>query len=132
MICNKRRKLLTYKHSSGTRSLSKHIRFCQNNTNTSKVLEIQANMKQYYEPSKNQPYVPSRVKKEIIAACTEFVILDSRSFEMIGGRSFKNLAQKILNADRYVPVTREINVENILPAPTAVRKIFFRLYLYTR
>ena len=101
----------TYKHSSGTHSLSKHTRFCQNSTNTDKVSEIQANIKQYYEPSKNQSYIPSRVKKEIIAACTEFVILDSQSFETISGRGFKSLAQKILNAGRYSPVTREINAD---------------------
>ena len=62
VMCNKCHDLLTYKHCSGTHSLSKHIHFCQNNTNTGKVSEIQANIKQYYEPSKDQSYIPSRVK----------------------------------------------------------------------
>ena len=80
-ICERRKKRtcdvqqmlqFTYKHSSAAHSLYKHIRFCQNNTNTSKVL---ANIKQYYEPFKDQSYIPSRVKQEITAACSEFVIL---------------------------------------------------------
>ncbi|CAF3483352.1 unnamed protein product [Rotaria sp. Silwood2] len=128
VMCNKCRILLIYKHSSGTHSLSKHIRFCQNTTNTTKVSEVQANIKQYYGPTKNDSYIPNRVKQEIRAACTEFVILDSRSFQTIGGKGFKNLAQKIFNAGRYLPVTREINIENLLPTPTTVSRYIDQLY----
>ncbi|CAF4312008.1 unnamed protein product [Rotaria sp. Silwood2] len=128
VMCNKCRNLLIYKHSSGTHSLFKHIRFCQNTTNTAEGSEVQANIKQFYEPSKNKYYVPNRVKQEITASCTEFVILDSRPFKTIGGKGFKNLAQTIFNAGRYLPVTQEVNIENLLPSPTTVSRYIDQLY----
>ncbi|CAF1483898.1 unnamed protein product [Rotaria sordida] len=128
VMCNKCRVLLIYKHSSGTHSLSKHIRYCQNTTTTAMVSEVQTNIKQYYEHSKNESYIPNRTKQEIRAACTEFVIFDSRSFKTIGGKGFKNLAQKFFNAGRYLPVTREINIENLLPTPTTVSRYIDQLY----
>ena len=96
VICNKCRNLLVYKHSSGTHSLFKHIGFCQEAANTAKLSEVQTSIKQYYEPSKNESYIPNRVKQEIKAACTQFVILDCRSFKTIGCKGFQSLAQKIL------------------------------------
>ncbi|CAF3948649.1 unnamed protein product [Rotaria sp. Silwood1] len=99
VMCNKCRDLLIYKHSSGTHSLAKHIRFCQSTTNATKVSEVQSNIKQYYEPSKNESYIPNRVKQEIRAACTEFVILDCRSFKTVGGIQYCGISLHHINKD---------------------------------
>lgn len=75
--CNNFHNLLIYKNSSGTHSLSKYIRFCQNNINIANVAEAKTNIKQYSEPSKNESYILNRIKQEMRATCTKFVMPDS-------------------------------------------------------
>ncbi|CAF4987323.1 unnamed protein product, partial [Rotaria magnacalcarata] len=122
VICNKCRDLLIYKHSSGTHSLSKHIRHCQNTATKVSESDVQVNINQYYESSKNKSCIPNRVKQEIKVACAEFVTLDCRSFNTISGNGFKNLAQKLFNAGRYLPISREISIESLHPNPTTISR----------
>ncbi|CAF4484675.1 unnamed protein product, partial [Rotaria sp. Silwood2] len=116
VICNQCEDLLIYKPSSGTNSLSKHIRSYQNVKTT--VSHDQTNINQFYASSKNEPAIPDRIKQEIKVACVEFVALDCRSFKTILGIGFKNLAQKIFDAGKYLPISKDINVEKLLPHPT--------------
>ncbi len=123
VICNQCEDLLIYKPSSGTNSLSKHIHSCQKDKRT--VSSNQTNINQFYSSSKNEPSIPNRVKEEIRVACVEFAALDSRPFKTIQGTGFKNLAQKILDAGKYLPISKDINVEKLLPHPTTVKKRHF-------
>jgi hypothetical protein len=74
VICIKCKDLLVYKPSSGTNSLSKHIRICENVKST--VSNTQPAINQFYASSKAEPTIPTRVKQEIIVACAEFATLD--------------------------------------------------------
>jgi hypothetical protein len=123
VICNQCEDLFIYKSSSGTNSLSKHIRSCQKVNPT--VSHNQSNITQFYSSSKTEPAIPDRIKQEIKVACAEFAALDCRSFKTIHGIGFTNLAQKIFEAGKYLPVSKNINVEKLLPHPTTVRKTFF-------
>lgn len=127
VICNQCESLFLYKPSYGTNSLSKHIRHCQNMKPTSS--STQSTINQFYKSSKNEPIIPNRIKQEIKVACTEFAVLDCRPFKTINGIGFKNLAGKIFNAGRCLPVSEKFDIKNLLPHSTTVRKIFFESIL---
>lgn len=48
-------------------------------------------------------------------AYVEFVAVDTRSFKPICGMSFKNLAQKIFDAGKHLPISRDVKVPRLLP-----------------
>lgn len=118
VICNHCEGLLMYKPSSGTNSLSKHVRYCQEMKKI--VPGNQTNITRFYASSKSIPTVSRRLKKEIHVACAEFAVLDYRAFSTVKGIGFTNLAQKIFNAGREVGVPRETNIDDLLPHPTTV------------
>ncbi len=89
VICNQCHDLLIYKPSSGTNSLFRHIRSCQNIKTP--LSGTQSSINQFY------------------------------------GIGFKNLAQKIFNAGRCLPMSQEMNIEHLLPHPTTVRKTILNL-----
>ncbi|CAF1509555.1 unnamed protein product [Rotaria sordida] len=126
VVCNQCEELLIYKPSSGTNSLSKHISSCQKVKTTAS--HNQTTINQFYASSKNEPAIPDRVKQEINVACAEFAALDSRSFKTIHGIGFKNLAQKIFDAGKYLPISKDINVEKLLPHPTTISRQINKLY----
>jgi len=96
VICIKCKDLLVYKSSSGTNSLSKHIRICENVKTTAS--NAQTSIKQFYASSKTEPAISTRVKQEIMVACAEFAALDYRPFRTIQSIGFKNSVQKFFNA----------------------------------
>ncbi|CAF1153450.1 unnamed protein product [Rotaria magnacalcarata] len=126
VICNQCEDLLVYKPSCGTNSLSKHIRSCQKVKAV--VSHDQPNINQFYASSKTEPAISNRVKQEIKVACVEFVALDCRSFKTIRGVGFKNLAQKIFDAAKYLPISKDINIEKLLPHPTTISRDVNKLY----
>ncbi|CAF4841572.1 unnamed protein product, partial [Rotaria sp. Silwood1] len=126
VICNQCEELLIYQPSFGTNSLSKHVSSCQKVKTT--VSHNQTTINQFYASSKNEPAIPDRIKQEIKIACVEFAALDSRSFKTIHGIGFKNLAQKIFDAGKYLPISKGINVEKLLPHPTTVSREVNKLY----
>ncbi|CAM4905523.1 unnamed protein product [Rotaria socialis] len=126
VFCNQCEDLLIYKHCSGTNSLSKHIRSCQKIKTI--VPHSQTNMNQFYASSKSEPDIPDRIKQQIKVACVEFAALDSRSFQTIHGIGFKNLAQKIFDTGKYLPISKDINVETLLPHPITVSRHVDKLY----
>jgi hypothetical protein len=125
VICNQCHDLLIYKPSSGTNSLFRHIRSCQNIKTP--LSGTQSSINQFYASSNKEPAVPKRIKQGIKVACAEFAALDCRPFKTIDGIGFKNLAQKIFNAGRCLPMSQEMNIEHLLPHPTTVRKTILNL-----
>ncbi|CAF2111047.1 unnamed protein product [Rotaria magnacalcarata] len=92
------------------------------------VSHDQPNINQFYASSKTEPAISNRVKQEIKVACVEFVALDCRSFKTICGVGFKNLAQKIFDAAKYLPISKDINIEKLLPHPTTISRDVNKLY----
>lgn len=130
VICNECESLVTHKPSYGTNSLSKHIRSCVSMKPTSS--STQATINQFYKSSKEKPAIPNRIKQEIIAACTEFTVPDCRPFKTVNGIGFKNLAQKIFNAGRCLPMSRQINMKTLIPHSTTVKKTLFQSIITLR
>ncbi|CAF0968562.1 unnamed protein product [Adineta ricciae] len=126
VICNKCEDLFVYKHSYGTNSLSKHVKHCHNMKPTS--INTQSSIKQFYKSSKNEPVIPNRIRQEIKTACTEFAVLDCRPFKTVNDLGFQNLAQKIFNAGRCLPMSQEVNVKNLLPHSSTVSRHVDLLY----
>ena len=127
VICNHCEALLIYKPSSGTNSLSKHTRYCQETKKIVPGTGNQTSITRFYAASKSIPTVSRRLKQEIHVACAEFAALDYRPFNIVKGIGFKNLAQKIFNAGRQFAVPRETNIEDLLPHPTTVIDAFIDL-----
>lgn len=121
VICTECEDLLIYKPSYGTNSLSKHIRSCEKHKTT--TTNTQLSIDRFRSATKNEPSIPKQIKEQIAVACAEFAILDSRSFQTIQGTGFKNLAQKIFNAGKHLPISKNIDVGKLLPHPTTVEKI---------
>ena len=90
---------------------------------------IQSTINQFYKSSKNEPAILNRIKQEIKTACTEFAVLDCRPFKTTNAIGFKNLAGKLFNAGRCLPVSQKFDIKNGLPHRTTIRKIFFKSIL---
>lgn len=127
VICHTCSDVLIYKIVTGTSSLLKHIKSCLRTKE--KDSTVQTDMRQHYESSTSAPKVPTRIEEEIKTACVEFAALDCRSFQTISGFGFQNLAQKIFDVGRLLPLSRKVNIQHLLPHPITVRSSLFLLIL---
>ena len=84
VICN-HVKVYIYKPSSGTNSLSKHTRYCQETKKIVPGTGNQTSITRFYAASKSIPTVSRRLKQEIHVACAEFAALDYRPFNIVKG-----------------------------------------------
>ena len=118
--CNECKAILAYTSGSGTNNLETHLTSCsQTKANTLN----QTTVHDYYLSSK-EIKIPTKLKLSVTQACAEFSALDGRAFEAMKGKGFQNLAQVLFDADRSLN-NSSIQIQNILPHPTTVRKITF-------
>lgn len=125
VCCDKCKFLLTYRCKDGTHSLAKHQRSCQRDeTNSSKHSANQTKLSEYYLSSKTYD-VPQKLKDKVKLACTEFVAIDSRPFELVCGSGFVQMAQSIFDAGKHFNPSSKVNVKELLPSPVTVDILFF-------
>jgi HSP90 family molecular chaperone len=118
VLCDKCRSIITYKSSTGTGGLKKHLISCEkhalssSNTTQSTITTYYSNMK----PS----ILPEKLKKEITNAYVDFIALDSRPFEIACDIGFKQFLQAVYNAGKSSSNTQSIEISDFLPHPTTV------------
>ncbi|CAF1647425.1 unnamed protein product, partial [Didymodactylos carnosus] len=126
--CDGCKLLLIYRQKDGTHSLAKHKRSCQggeieggtSSLNQTKVTEFYLSSKTYNAPKK--------LKEKVKLACTEFIALDSRAFELLSGEGFSNMAQSIFDAGKHFNPTSNINVKEFIPSPVTISRHIDNLY----
>jgi DNA-directed RNA polymerase subunit M/transcription elongation factor TFIIS len=81
--CDKCKHLLVYRQKDGTASLAKNQRSCQHDEITSSTdLSNQTKVTEYYSSLRSHN-ISKNIKEKVKMACTEFAVLDSRSFERL-------------------------------------------------
>ncbi|CAF1537198.1 unnamed protein product [Rotaria sp. Silwood1] len=73
-----------------------------------------------YYGYKKPPVLPENLKKEITDAYVDFVVLDSRPFEIASGTRFKHFLQVVYDAGKSSSSLQSINISDYLPHPTTV------------
>jgi Hermes transposase DNA-binding domain len=120
VCCDKCKLLLTYRCKDGTNSLAKHQRLCQRSETNSNIDSInQTKLIEYYSSSKTYN-VPKKTKEKVKMACTQFVALDSRAFELVSGDGFLQMAQSIFDAGKHFNPSSNVNVKELIPSPITV------------
>jgi hypothetical protein len=121
IICNDCRSVLTWIPSNGTGVMKKHSIGCP------KAKEL---------PPKAQPCITSAFKQisqvtpnqlrsfktKILRGATEMCVLDSRPFNIIGGKGFEEFTKQIFDAGKYFG--KMIDVKQLLPHRTTVGNAF--------
>jgi len=75
----------------------------------------------YFNSTKNkQNHVPRELQDKITNALTEFIIIDSRPFEIVNGMGFINLIDVILSTGRTLLDLSTISASDLLVDPTTV------------
>ncbi|CAF2084050.1 unnamed protein product, partial [Rotaria magnacalcarata] len=98
VCCDKCKQLFVYRSKDGTATLAKHNRSCESDSADSNTkLFNQTQVTEYYSSSKSHG-IPKKFKEKVKLACTEFVALDSRAFELVSGDGFFKMAQSVFDA----------------------------------
>jgi hypothetical protein len=91
----------------------------------------QTNMTEYFNSAKNRSNCISlKLKKKIINALIEFVVLDSRPFEIVNGQSFINLIECVLNAGRSLLESSTVSASDLIADPRTVKLKFILLRVF--
>jgi len=118
--CDECKMLLIYRQKDGTNSLAKHKRSCQCGEINSTTSSInQTKVTEFYSSSKTYN-IPKKIKEKVKMACTEFIALDSRAFELVSGEGFLQMAQSIFDAGKQFNPTSCVNVKEFIPSPITV------------
>lgn len=78
-------------------------------------------MTEYFSASKRTD-VPKKIRENVKMACTAFIALDSRPFELIAGDGCMNMAQSIFDAGKHFSVSSNVNFEQLIPSPITVNR----------
>ncbi|CAM4977455.1 unnamed protein product [Rotaria socialis] len=64
------------------------------------LLNNQTKVTEYYASSQTLT-IPKKIKEKVKIACTEYIALDCRAFEVVSGEGFMKLTQSIFDAGRH-------------------------------
>ena len=112
--CLRCKKVLKYdKVKTGTSHLRRHVQICRNNEPSTSATKVT----NFFKTSTLT--VPAAAKKDITVKCAEFTCKDLRSFEIVSGSGFRELAQSLINIGvKY----GQVPASDILPHPTTVSR----------
>ena len=116
VLCDKCRAIITYKSSTGTGGLKKHLASCEKGTSSNTT---QSTITTYYG-NKKPPVIPAKLKKEVTDAYLDFVTLDGRPFEISSGIGFKQFFEVVFKAGKSSTNLQSIEISDLLPHPTTV------------
>ncbi|CAF2914595.1 unnamed protein product, partial [Rotaria sp. Silwood2] len=114
VLCDKFRSIITYKCTTGSCGLKKHLASCEKNSSSSSA--TQSTITIYYR--NNKSILPEKLKKQITSAYLDFITLDSRPFEIASGIGFQQFIQMIYNPGRLSSNSQSIEIFDFLPHPT--------------
>ncbi|CAF3377684.1 unnamed protein product [Rotaria socialis] len=112
VICDICRTIVTYKSSTGTGGLKKHLASCDKSTLSNTT---QSTITTYYTTS-TPSIIPEKIKKEVTNAYLEFIALDGRPFEIVS---------RIANS-------QSIEISDLLPYPTTVSRKVDQVYSFRK
>ncbi|CAF4076243.1 unnamed protein product [Rotaria sp. Silwood2] len=112
------KEVLHHTSSNDISSMTKHKKIC------SKIVtnnDEHRSIKEYFAITTAQS-IPRRIKEKITLACTDCVVLDNRSFQLICGDGFVNLAETMFSVDRNVQfcgialhhLTSQLQLQNLI------------------
>ncbi|CAF4038052.1 unnamed protein product [Rotaria sp. Silwood1] len=127
VLCDKCRALITYKSSTGTGGLKKHLLSCEK---YSSLNAAQPTITTYYKKTKSA--VPEKIKEEINNAYLEFVALDGNSFNTVSRTGFKQLIETVFKAGQSTADLQSFEVCDFLPHPTTVSRKVDRVYAFRK
>ncbi|CAF3641083.1 unnamed protein product [Rotaria socialis] len=87
----------------------------------------QTQVTEYYSSSKSHG-ISKKFKEKVKLACTEFVALDSRAFELVSGDGFFKMAQSVFDAGKYFNASSNIDVKELIPSPITISRNIDNLY----
>ncbi|CAF4556800.1 unnamed protein product, partial [Rotaria socialis] len=114
--CDKCRTIVTYKSSTGTGGLKKHLASCDKITLSNTTQSI---ITTYYTASKPS-IIPEKITKEVTNAYLEFIALAGRPFEIVSRIGFKNMLETIFKAGKITANSQSTEISDLLPHPTTV------------
>ncbi|CAF3637374.1 unnamed protein product [Rotaria socialis] len=126
VICDKCRTIVTYKSSTGTGGLKKHLASCDKITLSNTTQSI---ITTYYTASKPS-IIPEKIKKEVTNAYLEFIALDGRPFEIVSRIGFKNMLETIFKAGKITANSQSTEISDLLPHPTTVSRKVDQVYSF--
>ena len=119
VLCQSCMLLIAYKHSTGTGGMRRHVVSCQRKPSINYLSETK--ITSYFNSTKNKTnHISQELKDKITSALTEFIILDSRSFEKVKGQGFINLMDIILSTGRALLNSSTISASDVLADPRTV------------
>jgi len=125
VICDSCRSLISYKTATGTGGMQKHVDSCRQISN---LLEEKCETKitKYFNSTKNKSNcIPVKLKNKITNALTEFVVLDSKPFEIVNGPCFINLIECVLGAGRTLLESSNVSASDLIADSRTVKlKVF--------
>ena len=116
VLCDKCRKLIAYKSSTGTGGLKKHLTSCEKDSVSDTT---QQRITTYYV-NKKLPNIPEKVKNQVSNAYVEFVALDGRPFEMASRLGFQQLIEAVFKAGQSAKNLQSVEISNLIPHSTTV------------
>jgi hypothetical protein len=130
VLCESCQFLIAYKHITGTGGMQKHITSCLQKSSSLDQLN-EKKITSYFNSTKNkQNHVSRELKNKMTSALTEFIILDSRPFEIVNGAGFINLMDVVLSTGRSLLDSTIVSASDLLAdARTVSSKIFFHVYV---
>lgn len=125
VCCDNCQELLVYRVHDGTKSMLKHHRSCHGQTSRpQKYSNTSVKLTEYFTSSNNSN-VPRRISEKVKMACTEFVAIDCRPFELVDGEGFLKVVQSIFDAGRYFGLTSNINIKDLVPSSVTVIPLIY-------
>lgn len=124
--CDKCKKLLMYRQRDGTTSLAKHKRSCEDDIISSTNNSCNQTQVTEYFVSTNASNIPKNLKQRVKIACTEFVALDSRPFEIVSGNGFMKMAQSLFDAGKHFNPSSNVSLKDLIPSPVTVKTLLLR------
>lgn len=122
--CNSCKVILAFTSANGTNNLKSHLKSCSKATATYPSAPFEQKTIHSFYSSSKPVKISKTIRTSVMQACSEFAALDGRAFATMKGTGFQNLAQVLFDAGRSLS-NSSIQIEDILPHPTTVNRIFF-------
>ncbi|CAF4165076.1 unnamed protein product [Rotaria sordida] len=119
--------IITYKSSTGTGGLKKHLLSCEK---YSSLNAAQPAITTYYKKTKSA--VPEKIKEEVTNAYIEFVALDGNSFNTLSRSGFKQLIETVFKAGQSTADFQSFEACDLLPHPTTVSRKINQVYAFRK
>ncbi|CAF2784011.1 unnamed protein product [Rotaria sp. Silwood2] len=128
VICDSCKSIISYKAAAGTGGMQKYVDSCRKISN---LLDEpnETKITKYFNSTKNKSNcIPLKLKNKITNALTEFIVLDSRPFEIVNGSDFINLIECVLGAGRTLLESSTVSACDLIADSRTISRHVDRIY----